>query len=493
MSDPNSKPYRCPVCDETFETAHQRGGHFGTNHSRQAKRDSLLDELQQIADKKGASPTLSDIDDCNWGSPTTFKSVFDSWQDAVEAIDHEPQRRKLSEEELLAELQRLRIELGRIPRQDDVPDRARYSKSAYRNHFGCWNEALIAAGFEPTKRNKIPESELLEELERVATQLSESPTREEFDQHGEFCSQTYTNRFGSWNDALEAVGCDPNRDVDFSADDLIRELREMADRLDKPPSANDVKELSEYGLSAYEREFGSWTKALKIAGTGTNQPHSISDERLLSSLQELATDLGSTPTVVENRKWGEYSFGAYQNSFGSWNNALRTAGLDLNSEQNISREDLLAEVTRLAEELGKPPTSEEMDAYGRYSTNPYYAELDTWSSWLEAAGYSPWKARCHEPHPIYGVGWNEEIREKVRNRDGRECVACGISETAHLDDFGRCLDVHHICGARMSTNPAVFNAPRNLVTLCMSCHVDAEPYTPGLPPYIGQPVTRNEE
>ena len=80
----------------------------------------------------------------------------------------------------------------------------------------------------------------------------------------------YVNRFGSWNTAFEAVDCRPNRDVELSAANLIRELQELADRLDKPPSDNDVNQLSELGLSAYELEFGSWTNALEATGTGTN-------------------------------------------------------------------------------------------------------------------------------------------------------------------------------------------------------------------------------
>lgn len=368
----------------------------------------------------------------------------------------------------------------------------KFGTSVYYDHFESWNVALGKAGMEPNHRLRIDDEELLSELESVAAQLNCSPTKKEFDEHGAFCSATYVYRFGSWNAALKAVDCQPNRDLEFSSEDLIEELQDMADRLDKSPSANDAKELSEYGLSAYERKFGSWNNAVESSGIGTNQSHSIPDERLLSSLQELATELGSSPTVVENRELGEYSYNAYQNNFGSWNAALGAAGLELNSEQNISREKLLAEVTRLAEELEKPPTSEEMDAYGRYSINPFYSVFDSWSSLLQAAGFSAWRARRRDSHPIYGVGWGEELREKVRGRDGRECNVCGINEAAHMDDFGRCLDVHHICGARNSTNPAVFNAPRNLVTLCMSCHADVESYTPGLPPYLEQPTATNE-
>lgn len=70
----------------------------------------------------------------------------------------------------------------------------------------------------------------------------------------------------------------------------------------------------------------------------------------------------------------------------------------------------------------------------------------------------------------YGVGWNEQKREAVRERDNRECHDCGMSQERSIAEFGRKLDVHHLVVPGSDTNPAVHNAKRNLVTLCVSCH-----------------------
>jgi len=67
----------------------------------------------------------------------------------------------------------------------------------------------------------------------------------------------------------------------------------------------------------------------------------------------------------------------------------------------------------------------------------------------------------------YGEGWNEDKREKVRNRDDRKCQSCGKTEQSEIEDYGTKLSVHHIRRKDQTDN---FNGMKNLVTLCKSCH-----------------------
>jgi 5-methylcytosine-specific restriction endonuclease McrA len=74
----------------------------------------------------------------------------------------------------------------------------------------------------------------------------------------------------------------------------------------------------------------------------------------------------------------------------------------------------------------------------------------------------------------YGQGWNERKREKVRDRDGRKCQSCGLSE----EDHATRLHVHHITPAREFDDPSPRNNLENLVSLCGSCHQVWERMTP---------------
>lgn len=66
----------------------------------------------------------------------------------------------------------------------------------------------------------------------------------------------------------------------------------------------------------------------------------------------------------------------------------------------------------------------------------------------------------------YGKGWNVDKREKIRNRQNRECKGCGL----HESETTRKLTVHHIQKARSFDDPEKRNDESNLVALCRDCH-----------------------
>lgn len=73
----------------------------------------------------------------------------------------------------------------------------------------------------------------------------------------------------------------------------------------------------------------------------------------------------------------------------------------------------------------------------------------------------------------YGEGWNEQKRELVRGRDGRECRVCGRGEHGHIEEYGQKHTVHHIVKARqLEDAPAELrNGMFNLVTMCRDHHI----------------------
>lgn len=75
----------------------------------------------------------------------------------------------------------------------------------------------------------------------------------------------------------------------------------------------------------------------------------------------------------------------------------------------------------------------------------------------------------------YGVSWNEELRESIRERDNRTCQRCGVK--GH--NLRNKLSVHHITPVSELPEQEA-NDPDNLVALCPSCHHRIEwlPSTP---------------
>lgn len=142
-----------------------------------------------------------------------------------------------------------------------------------------------------------------------------------------------------------------------------------------------------------------------------------------------------------------------------------------NHPRYIPSDDLLAEMNRLENELGHPPSRNEMVKFGEYSAKPYYNHFGSWTAALEAAELYPDAEQRHEPLPEghYGGGWQERRREIVR-RDNHKCQDCGMSERQHKSRYNRALTVHHRINAGLWENRADAHIGLNLTTLCLVCH-----------------------
>jgi hypothetical protein len=113
---------------------------------------------------------------------------------------------------------------------------------------------------------KLDKSEyLIDELNRVVQKLQKTPTRREYDEFAEFSSKSCVDEFGSWNNMLREAGFDPHSIQDYSEQDLIEELQRLEEKLGRSPYYHEMKKYSKFSVSPYKRKFGSWNDALREA------------------------------------------------------------------------------------------------------------------------------------------------------------------------------------------------------------------------------------
>jgi len=114
---------------------------------------------------------------------------------------------------------------------------------------------------------RIPESDLLEELHRLSRALHRAPKVREMRKRGAYSVPTYIKRFGGWNEALLAAGMDPqNKSRKFiSEEELIDDLRRLADELGREPRAVEIQEMGCHDPTTYTRRFGDLEAARKMA------------------------------------------------------------------------------------------------------------------------------------------------------------------------------------------------------------------------------------
>lgn len=117
-------------------------------------------------------------------------------------------------------------------------------------------------------------------------------------------------------------------------------------------------------------------KGLSIHQTKVHEQGPSKDD-LINDLKAVARQLNRPPSRDEFAEFDGYnSPSVYRQRFGSWNTALREAGLEPN-QQDASQDVLVAEAERLAEKLGRNPKLTDLTDHGKYGTGTVYLELAT--------------------------------------------------------------------------------------------------------------------
>jgi len=272
-----------------------------------------------------------------------------------------------------------------------------------------------------------------------------------------------------------------------SRNEVQAELRRLARQSGRTPTVEMMDEKGVYSPACVKSRFGSWSEAVQSIGLTPNFRDNISPSDLKKDITATAEALGHPPTAEEHREQGEYCVKHMQNTFGSWNEALQTAGYEPHSEKGISRSKLIQQLHSAVKELGKVPTADEIDEYGQFSSQCYYRRWNGWEAAVREAGYEPvssatgvrncnWKENPAHEWRDYGENWKHQ-RERALKRDDFVCQTpgCEWSQTDHRSEFGTGLHVHHIRPlSSFADNDEVdferANRLENLVTVCVQHH-----------------------
>jgi len=235
---------------------------------------------------------------------------------------------------------------------------------------------------------------------------------------------TVERLFGTWNKALEAAGFKINHSlIPITKEQVIAGLKRVAKKLGRTPK------LLEFTISqgVIERLFGSWNKTLKAAGlkiNHSNQP--ITKEQVVAELKRVAKQLGRTPMKYEFTTLSFISERPVCRMFGTWNKALKAVGLKLNRYRGFTKEQVLTEIKGLAKRLGRTPTQDDFNKRAPVSTNTVEKLFGTWNKALTTAGLTL--------NQFKGFTKQQIITELKR-------VAKKLGRTPTYDDFNKHANV----------------------------------------------------
>jgi len=221
---------------------------FAINFLDDYTDESLLEEIRRIAENHPSSSLSTAAFDRLSGrvSASTIKKRCGGWREALQkaGLEHlyggrtvsEKMRtqvaRRLSNEELIAEMRRVHNVVGRtvLTTVDFERHSTVTSSVAIRNRFGNWKRALEVAGIpqsEMANKNWTDE-DCFENLAAVWAHFGRSPTYQEmFSSPSTIRGKAYEIRWGTWRKAIRAFVEWANSENDASAPEPLGQAESL--------------------------------------------------------------------------------------------------------------------------------------------------------------------------------------------------------------------------------------------------------------------------
>lgn len=169
---------------------------------------SLFNEIHRLKNQYDGIPTAEDMKEHGVYDPEKYLKIFINWEHAIQKSDVRTDGRRnkrVPVKDLIAEIGRLYRKNNRVPVIDDMEEDGRFSITPYRNSFSSWNKAIKIAGFEPKKPASISDGELIAELQRINHEIYDELISSHMSEYGKYSTTTYIDRFGSWEQAVQAA------------------------------------------------------------------------------------------------------------------------------------------------------------------------------------------------------------------------------------------------------------------------------------------------
>jgi len=200
----------------------------------------------------------------------------------------------------------------------------------------------------------------------------------------------------------------------------------------------------------------------------------VSSDEIVADMRRVASESGDGS--LPNRLYqshGKYSHTTASKRFGSWNAALRAAGLRVLNKVDVTDEELFGNIEEIWVRLGRQPRKRELvTPLSRYSERPYTRRFGSWRQALEA--FIRWAENASDGdfQPVdpghrrrqTSRDPNSALRWRVANRDGFRCRHCGKSPALNA---GVVLHIDHIVPWSKGGETIL----ENLQTLCSECNI----------------------
>lgn len=246
----------------------------------------------------------------------------------------------------------------------------------------------------------MAKEQIIDEIDRLADGNT-PPTSIIYNSESQFSLTPFYRHFDRWRKGVKAAGYDPskipNNRFDYGpqpsvdSETIIEEIHRLADD-EIPPKATEFSENARISITPVRRVFGSFTAALREAGYDPHVELNVSKEELLDEIDRLA-DGDIPPTASKFSTDAKYSDWSVYDRFGSWQTAVREAGYEPRIWR-LSSEELLRELRTTCDDVVSLPVTE-IDT--KSCVGAYFGQFGTWWEATVRAGLKPYHRRPLSP------------------------------------------------------------------------------------------------
>ncbi len=316
-------------------------------------------------------------------------------------------RSNVTKEEFINEIHRFYELNGKIPRYMDF-NKEWISNRWAKILFGSWNNAIIAAGYEPTQKlvYSYTKEELIEQLNDYYLKYQKVPTQRSMKEKGYAGVKAFHNNFGSFKNALEqAELLNLREDIhqfcdSYTDNELLELLKEYMKTKERIPTHEQMKqEMKSPNVSTYNRRFGTVYNALKLIGYNVDEQRDkdniILEDDMIVRYKMLADVLGYTPSSRDIDKYCKKGFGyamkTYESHFGSLSNVQKLCGfIPTVIGRSKAKKELIEDLIHISEELGRTPSQNDLKFFDFVASSSKYADVfGSWNKAIEESGLKP--------------------------------------------------------------------------------------------------------
>lgn len=168
----------------------------------------LEEDLQRVIDKLGRAPTWREYTQHGIASVGTIDNRLGGFSDAIRSLGYQPQQETYTDKELKEDVQQVIDKLGRSPTTREYDQHGIADSTTINSRFESFTAVIRSLGYQPQQASDVSREALLKDFRRVMNQTDASqPPLKRYRQSDDirFSLDTLRNYFkNAWSAAVRA-------------------------------------------------------------------------------------------------------------------------------------------------------------------------------------------------------------------------------------------------------------------------------------------------